>query len=810
MLRWLKISLKIVAGLVVLFILLWVGAAYYLHTHNKEILAKILQQANHQLNGTVQVSHMETTLLKGFPGVSISLKNVGLKDSLWASHRHELVKAKNIDVTLNILSLLTGTVNIRKVALNDAQIYLYTDSTGYSNTYMFKSKQPKDSVPADSDGSFQVRLIDFNNVHLVVDNQNRHKLFDFQIKELKGKIKYPYNRWEGNFKLKTQVNSFAFNTQKGSFIKDKIIQGNLSAYYDGEKETIHIQQKPLKIGEDIFHIGANIHVTKNNPAFSIAIKADQIPYKNISLLLAPNISSKLLKFGIEKPIDVVGDIIDDGSKAHKDPLIKVKMTVRKNKVAIPSGELTDCSFTGFFTNRDTLNKPIGDPNSTIRFYGLTANYYNAPIRVDTFTVSNLERPLARGLVLSHFPLEKLNSSLGEDTFHFKKGTAEVKLYCQADIDSFLFTKPVIHGSIAIKNADITYLPRNMQLTNSSLQLNFSQKDLHIQNSRFQLGRSVLNMECSIKNFLNFYYTAPEKILVDLKMSSPHLYLNEFLPFLGPRKSVKRKTSAQNTLREASEQLTTAIEAARVQLQLKVNRAIYHRFVAQDLNAHISLIGNGIHFNKVAVKHAGGQVNLQGKIEQLGHLNKMRFNARIAQVSVKDFFYAFDNFGQQTVTNKNLKGYLSAKVNARGNITEKGNIVPKSIHGEVDFTLDKAALVGFEPLEKVGRFIFRSRNLSNIALEKLNGKLTLQGDKVNISPMQVNSTAINFDVRGVYGFNQGTDIALDIPLRNPKKSAGIIDEEERQLARMKGIVLRLKAVDEDGEIKIKWNRKRDRE
>ena len=71
-------------------------------------------------------------------------------------------------------------------------------------------------------------------------------------------------------------------------------------------------------------------------------------------------------------------------------------------------------------------------------------------------------------------------------------------------------------------------------------------------------------------------------------------------------------------------------------------------------------------------------------------------------------------------------------------------------------------------------------------------------------MKVNSTAINVDVRGVYAFNEGTNIELDVPLRDPKKSSDIIDKEERDLARMKGIVLHLKAVDEEGKIKIKWN------
>lgn len=809
--RWLKISLKVIGGLLLLLVLIWVGAAYYINKNNKAILAQILSQVNTKVNGKVRVSHMETTLLKGFPGVSVSLKNVSLQDSLWHVHKHDLLKAKDIDVTLNALSLIVGTINIRKVAINNASMYLYTDSNGYSNTSMFRTKDQKKAAESEgSSNALQIRIIDLNKVDLVIDNQKRFKLFSFFVDELKGKIKYPANRWDGDFKLKTQVRSFAFNTRKGSFLKDKSLSGNMRAHYDDQGEVIIIDQKPLKIGDDIFHIGANINIAENKSAFSIAIKADHILYPNIAGLLAPNISSKLLKFGIEKPIDVTGSIIDDGDKSHKDPLINVKMTVKDNKVSIPSGDLTDCSFIGFFSNRDTASRPIGDPNSIIRFYGLKANYYNAPIRVDTFTVSNLEKPLAQGLVTSSFELAKLNNSFEEESFKFEKGTADLRLFCQADIDNFLFTKPVIHGKVMIKNADISYLPRNLKLVNSSLDLNFNQKDLNITNSRFQLGRSILNMNCSIENFLNFYYTDPEKIEVNVNLSSPHLYLSEFLPLLGPRKAKRKKASTKNAIKEASEQLSTALEMSKMHLKLKVDRAVYQKFVAHRVNADISLIGNGVYFNKIGVQHAGGQVNVSGKIEQMGAVNSMRFNANIAKVSVKEFFYAFDNFGQQSVTNKNLKGFLSANVNASGNVTSKGNMVPKSMFGKVNFTLDKAALVGFEPLEKVGKFIFRSRNLSNVQLEKLNGTLTLRGDKVDISPMKINSTALNFDVKGVYGFNSGTNIALDIPLRDPKKSADIVDKEERELARMKGIVLHLKAIDENGEIKIRWNKKKDRE
>lgn len=809
MFRWLKISLTIIGVLLFLLTLFWAGTAYYIHKNNKTVLFKILGQVNQEINGELKVSHMETTLLKGFPGISVSLKNVSLKDSLWLTHRRELLNAKDINVTLNALSLLVGTVNIRKVAINHAKIYLYTDSNGYSNTNLFRKKnKTKKEQDKSGQSNLQIRIIDLNKVNLTIDNRNRFKLFSFYVDALKGKVKYPSGQWHGDFKLNTKIRSFAFNTKKGSFLKNKTLKGNLKAHYNENSEVIVIDQKPLEIGGDTYNIGANINIGREKPAFSIALKADQLLFKNIASILAPNISAKLLKFAIEKPIDVTGTIIDDGSKNNNDPLINVKMVVQKNKVTIPSGQLTDCNFIGFFSNQDTTSRPIGDANSIIRFYDLKANYYNVPIRVDTFTVTNLLKPIAQGLVTAKFELKKLNNAFEENLFSFDKGVADLRLYCKADIENFLFTKPVVNGKIQVKDADITYLPRKLKFVNTVFNLNFNQKDLNITDSKFQLGRSILDMNCSVANFLNLYYTDPAKILVKANLSSPHLQLSEFLPLLSP-KETKPAVSTQKALKSASSELNNVLDAAQLDLQVRVKKAVYNRFVANNLNANIAMRGNSVLFNKIDVQHAGGKVTFNGKITQLATVNKMSFSANIHHVSIKEFFYAFDNFGQQSITSKNLNGFLSARVNAQGDVTAKGNMVPKSIYGNVNFTLDKAALIGFEPIENVGKFIFRSRNLSHVKLEKLNGALKLRGDKVDISPMKVNSTAINFDIKGIYAFNEGTHIELDVPLRDPKKSSDIIDKEERDLARMKGIVLHLKAVDEDGKIKIKWNGNRDK-
>ena len=117
------------------------------------------------------------------------------------------------------------------------------------------------------------------------------------------------------------------------------------------------------------------------------------------------------------------------------------------------------------------------------------------------------------------------------------------------------------------------------------------------------------------------------------------------------------------------------------------------------------------------------------------------------------------------------------------------------------------VLNFQPLINVGKFAFPLRDLNNITFSDLGGALDVRGEKINIRPMKISSSVLNLDVAGIYAMNKGTNITMDVPLRNPKKDLGSSRQEQVE-NRMSGIVLHLVAVDgEDGKIKIKLNRNR---
>lgn len=805
--RWAKISLKVVSALFLFTIIAYMGLAYYVNSNKKEILASITQKINENTNGTFSAESMEPTFLQGFPRVSLRLKNVLVKDSLWNTHKNTLLQAEDFDISINVLAFLRGTLEIKKIEIANAKIHLFVAENGYSNTGIFKSKKEKEAS-GESSSFAEIKAFELHDVSFISENLKGKKLFQFSINDLKGSVDYESEGWKAAVRLNAAAQSLAFNTVHGSFIKDKKLNGRFDIAYDEKGETIVFEPNDLKIGEDDFNIGGKFNIGKSNSEFSLQIKADKILWKNASNLLSKNISRQLNRFDLEKPIDVTCDIVGDLNAAG-DPLFLVKATIKNNRLHIPDGIIDNCSFDGIFTNEFVKGKGFDDPNSVVKLLNFKGDYKEIPFVMDSAIINDFSKPIASGTFKANFPLEKLNNAIDKDLLVFSKGNADVEFQFKADIVDFEITKPFVSGLVKIENGDIRYVPRNLAFNNTNVALNFTEKDLFISNIRLQSGKSIVNMEGSIKNFLNLYYTEPEKLVLNWNVTSPQLYLGEFLGFLGNRKTTRRaavKTKKSNV----NDNLDFLFEKSNVALTVQVDKFYYNKFSATNTKAVVFLSDSGITIQNAVVNHAGGQVHLNGSIQQGKTKNHFSMKANVTNVGIEKFFYAFNNFEMQSLTSKNLKGYLSTAAVISGNISDDGKLVANSMNGTVGFTLKKGALIGFEPIKSAGKFAFPFRDLDNITFSNLKGNFDIKGEKVTIHPMQINSSVLNMDIAGVYSFGKGTNIALDVPLRNPKNDKDITDKEKLEERRNRGIVLHLLASDgDDGKIKIKLVSKKKR-
>lgn len=795
--RWLKITLISLASVVAIVAIGIFSVSQYIQHHKKEVLAQVTDKLNENLDGTLVIQDMKPEFFSNFPRVSLRLSGVSLRDKQYERHRQELLRASQIDITVNVFALLRQTIEIKKISISDASVILYVAPDGYSNTSVFK-KSDKKSDP-ESTTAMQCNKFRLENVKFTVKNDKAHKLHDFDIANIDGSMRPKGEGFECDTDIDVLAKSLSFNTKRGSFIKGQRIRGTFDISANGNGKLV-FREQPLEIGKEHFTLAAEFDFTQGSK-FGIHIKNKAIKWRDASGLLADNIREKLNMFDLSEPISVRCDLEGDFD-AEGDPLIYVEAKVRNNTLSTPGGVVDRCSFDGTFANNYDKKKPMSDPNSVILLRNLSGEYGTVPFQMPVASIVDLDDPIAKGKFSSAFEMARLNGLIDKDLLEFKNGKATIEVNFSADVVNYLLTKPRIVGKVAVEHADIVYPQRNLSVKDVSMHLDFDPKDLFIRDIKVRTAKSEVLMDGKVLNFLNLYYSDPEKIVLNWNVYSKQLHLGEFLGYVGSRK--KSKTASSKKAGNFTTELTELFEKSQVRMAMKIDNMYYKKFLATQTTAVVSFSDETVTVRNTGLNHAGGHIRFSGDLKRAssGH-SSYSFQADVTSVDVRKFFEAFENFGLESLKSNNISGKLSLSANLGGRITADNRLLQKSMDGKASFTLKNGSLVNFEPIQSVGKIAFRRRDVKNITFDDLNGTFDVSGEKVTIAPMKINSNVLNMDLAGVYSFGKGTNLRIDVPLRNPKKDVHITDKEELEKRRHRGIVLHLLASDdaETGKIKI---------
>ncbi|MBV8251091.1 MAG: hypothetical protein JO154_00690 [Chitinophaga sp.] len=798
--KWLRLTLFIAGGILGILLLLLIGLALYIRANKADFLKQITAQIDGRISGKLTIGDMEPSLVKNFPNISLNLSHVQLQDSLFVTHHRYLMDIQHIYIKLNTWSLLRKRLKIKEVILENGSICLYTDSSGYTNTSLFRPKSPSSPSKQADIGKLQLE-----NVSFVIENKQKQKLFDLLIKELSGSLVNHGDSAAISLYTRILSRQFEFNTLKGSYLKDKELDLPLLLSFNRKSKVLRIPGQKIMIDGKPVTLGGTFVFTEKPPSFSLRIIANELLLSEGASWLPPNISGKLNNIGLQKPLDATANI--DGYMKYRDtPHVVVTWKTTGNVLQSSLGAWSNCSFTGRFNNQVLDIPDHTDANAAISIFNLSAALGAVPLMADTIRVVNLKQPLLRGHFKSSFPLTNLNDNANALPLHFDSGQAVADLNYTGPIMKNDTSASSLMGIVQVSGAAFTYAPRALQFKNCNATLRFTGQDLLLENIRLQSANSTLFMNGQMKNVLNFYFTAPDKILLEWNIHSPLVDLNEFRSYLSPRKGKKQSVAARKAkIGRVGNQLESVLEACNVKMQVQLDKTVYKHFTAQQVNASLLLTADDILLNRISLQHASGTLGLQGKIHQQGINNFFDVAASFTNVNLSQLFYAFDNFGMDGLTYKNIKGIASVKTNMKGNVLDNGTLAKRSLNGTIQLSMKKGALVDFSPLGDIGNFLFRKRRLDSITIANLNNTFRVENGKVYIPPMRVSSSAVNIDLQGVYGIGGGTNIQMEVPLRNPNKDTSITDPQERFRRSRKGIILRLRAVDEGGKVKIKMGK-----
>ena len=794
-----KLLLKIVAWTIGIFIAVWMLAWLYVLANKKSLISRVSTELNTRVRGEIRIGDFEPSLISTFPHFSLRLTDVSVRDTMWKAHHHDLLKAENILVRLGFFSLFSGSPDIKKLIIEKGSVYVFSDTTGYTNTYMFESH---DSSAKASTRRFSVPDIEMKDIRLTMDLKTRSKLYDFDIHSFNCNVTDKSNLLQLDVKTDLLIHSLAFNTDSGSFVKEKPVEGSFTVDFYQSKKKLEFNNVKLRIDDHPFTLSGMFDLSDAPPLYYLAVKSNDLDYKQASALLSQNITRKLARFNIEKPVDVEA-VLDGTTRPNKIPWVKINVQIKDNVVSTPTLTVTDASLHAEFNNKLDPEKAPVNNNSGFRFTDVSGTWQNIKMRSKLITLIDLDHPVIACDVQSSVNLKAVNDLLGSNAVEFTKGSAEVNATYRGPVMEGDTTGVSIGGNISLQDADINYIPRNLLFSNSSGRIEFDDKDVYIKQLKTTAANSTLVMNGSIKNFMSLISKNPEKINLNWNISSSRLNLGDFISYLNKR-SIRTKAPKKN-ISALIKQIDRMLENCNVDLQLNADRIIYKNFDASHMAATLQLTNNLVALKKIVVQHAGGTLNLNGSLAEKDGGNLLTLTTDMNNVNVPVIFKAFDNFGQDGITDKNLKGRLDATIHLTGFITNKAGLADNSLKGLIDFNLKDGELIDFDPMKRISAQALNNQGVSSVRFADVKNKLIVDGELIKVNRMEIQSTVFTMFVEGVYGLTTGTDLSVQIPLNNLTKNKSAFTLKKKDINRKTGVSLWLRAKTSDnGKAKISWD------
>ncbi len=762
-----RYTLKVLKILLIVFVVLYVAAYVYVVSNKKKIISQVTEQISKKLNGTVKIGDADISFFRSFPGISVLVNNISLTDTMFAQHQHPFFSAKEVFVKINVYKLIQKESPLTGLRVDNASIYLYTDTSGYTNTYMLQSKKDPAGGPKKTSDDINLKSIDLNNVRITLEDKKREKFHDFNVKSLAVSL----NDDGTNLILKTDanilVNSLAFNLPRGTFLKAATFEGDFKLQYGKKSQQLRFDSIDVDIAGHPFNLSGNFDLGDKNPAFKLAVHVKDVLYNDVKKLLPARIDSSLSIVALDKPIQADAEL--SGPLQGGDPYILAKWKVQNSHLSTPFLDFDNASFTGFYNNEVTAGLPRKDPNSVISISNFKAEWRTLPVNSNKIVIMNLSVPVLDCDLRSAFAVQKLNDVIPTNSIDFAEGDADVKLDYKGPIAKNDNTNSFLNGSIIFKNGKIIYNPREAEMKDLNGTILFSNSNIFVQDFRFNLLNNKIVMNGTANNLLTLANTDPNRVLLDWNVYSPSLNLASFTSLLGDRKKVAAKKPSKNQLGKMSSQIDDLLEKSRVDVTLKADNILYKKLNASAFSGNIVMLQDRYLINNISMNLAGGNMAMNGQLVNEGSAkHRATLVAAMKNVDVSKVFYAFDEFGQKAITSSNLEGALTTNINAALLLDNGGKVIPYSASGTVDFSLKNGALNNFEPIKKIQRFVFKKRDFDNIRFAEIKNKFEIKNGDIKIPRMEIQSSVLSLFAEGIYSAQNATDISIQVPLSNLKK------------------------------------------
>lgn len=738
------------AFVLITLLLLAITGVVVVKFYGEDLQSYVMELVNDRLDSKVNVEEASVKVFHKFPNTSIVLSDI----TIWSSHNFNtgdfggvggdtLLTAEKVSISFNLLSMIRKRYNIRQLEISNGTLHLYTDRNGEGNYKLAGGDRRKKG----DDAQVNLSQLRVNNFRILLNNQAKQLTSSGMLDRLD---------LNGRFSRR--------NTQ---------IRGSLEGFLEeiSNKEILYASDRQIQ---------AKLSMDVKDSLFTI--KAGQLQIDRIladmdgTFRVSPGQGVQMDLYAAARDLEI-HEVLDLLPSKMSNPLQEIRgngiLQLYARVTGMVSSTLTPRIEADFQTSNANLqwNKfPF-----SVKNLNLTGTYSNGgefnPVTT-SLNVESISAVIGRDHIsgrgwIRNFYDPNFNFQLKGD-LHPEQWTGWYESIPLYQVDGTMISDIKVSGSYdRLQPRGKKFLDFDISggISLEEVQFSISEKGIPFSglNGRIfidndfwepsisgQLGKSDFKVSGSGLNLLSFLLARKEELVASVTFQSNHFDLQEVLDNLAG------KPSGQNRGVHFPENINLKLDFQINDFQKEKLTASNVRGVAQYDSPYLSVEGLTMQTMDGTLMGSFGMIqNSEGDLFT-------NVNASLYNLNIHDLFYAFNNFGQTTLTHEHLKGSISGTSVFSAEFDSLFTIRTGSILSENDVKVQEGELNGYAPLMALSRFI-EVEELRNIKFKTLENTILVRDNQVIIPSMDIQSNALNLSASGTHGFDNRYDYRLRLKL-----------------------------------------------
>lgn len=742
-----------------LLLIIIVGAGILTTTlYKDELINHFIREANKSLQTPVNVGKIEISSLKNFPDFTVTFQDVTVQESI-PNSSSSVLRAQFLSLTINPFDFYRGNYQIKNIILENGALHLKVLEDGTNNYTVFKKSEKKSA-----DKSLALKGIRLKNVK-----------FDYLSEPSDIQISSTFETCFADLTLENTTYSIQSDgkahvstiTNKGlPLLEDKMIGFNTDLVYNDLKKHLIIEPSKLSIKNSAFTTSGTYDFLET-PTINIGLEGENTNIQTLLSILPDSFSDPLLKYRSDG--SVYFNLRLQGTfEKSKSPGLEIRFGLENSEVQYPETgtTITGANAEGTFTMTDISNSATaavylknvkGELNNHTFDGELSYINFKDP-RVDLTFSGNLEM----NSVLSLAPSKLINSAKGEITadIQFSGRLNDLKKKATA-------TRVNATGEIVFNTVDLNIDQLKLPFTGLEGNFLFNKNELAMTDFSGKLGNSDFRLNGYFKNIVAYLLFENEPIGIDADLKSDFIDLDELL-----------------TTQDASDETQYAFSIS-PDLILKFNCDVDHlqfrRFKPKNIKGDLKIKNKIAFAERLSFQAAGGDAVLSGMADASNDkVIRLTTAFSLNKIMLDSAFYVFENFNQDFLEDRHLKGQLIADVDTEMAFDNHLNLFSETLKANISTSIIGGELNNFEPMQQLARYV-DAKELNHLVFSELRNDIHIEDKTIYLPLMEVKSNITSLQISGTHTFDQKIDYRIITPLRNrnnidPDASFGAVEED----------------------------------